>query len=131
MNPFRWLGVQLGLIQSAEDALLASAVAKVQMLSAVARGHTRHQLNTYLGDLDAAGQGALAAAVRAELAASGVLLGPPEAASVPAQEPAALPAAPPLALPPAASQAPEKRKPGRPRKALPPAPAAPFPADPR
>lgn len=129
MNPFRWLGERLGLIQSAEDVLLASAVAKVQILSAVARGHTRHQLDTYLGELDATGQGALAAAVRAELAASGVLLGPPAAAPA-GEPPAALPAAPPLALPPAAPQAPEKRKPGRPRKALPPAPAESFPADP-
>ncbi|MBA4063052.1 MAG: hypothetical protein C0501_04960 [Isosphaera sp.] len=128
MNPFRWLGERLGLIQSAEDVLLASAVAKVQILSAVARGHTRHQLDTYLGELDATGQGALAAAVRAELAASGVLLGPPAAPA--GEPPAALPAAPPLALPPAAPQAPEKRKPGRPRKALPPAPAESFPADP-
>lgn len=129
MNPFRWLGERLGLIQSAEDVLLASAVAKVQILSAVARGHTRHQLDTYLGELDATGQGALAAAVRAELAASGVLLGPPAAAPA-GEPPAALPAAPPLALPPAAPTTPEKRKPGRPRKALPPAPAESFPADP-
>ena len=130
MNPFRWLGERLGLIQSAEDVLLASAVAKVQILSAVARGHTRHQLDTYLGELDATGQGALAAAVRAELAASGVLLGPPAAAPVEGP-PAALPAAPPPALPPAAAPTtPEKRKPGRPRKALPPAPAESFPADP-
>lgn len=133
MNPFRWVIEKLGLVQSAEDALVVDAITKLRVVGAVSRATTRHQVETYLADLEAAGHAALAAAVREELTADGLLHAAlPSATSVvpTAAEPAALPAAPPLALPPATPQAPEKRKPGRPRKALPPAPAESFPADP-
>ncbi len=130
MNPFRWMAEKLGLVQSAEDAFVVDALTKLRVVGAVSRAHTRHQVETYLADLEAAGHAALATAVREELAAGGLLpAAQPLAVSVvpalPPAEPLALPAAP-----PAAPQAPEKRKPGRPRKVQPSAPAESFPADP-
>lgn len=128
MNPFRWMAEKLGLVQSAEDAFVVDALTKLRVVGAISRATTRHQVEAYLSDLEAAGHVALAATIREELAADGLApAGLPAAASVvpTGGEPAALPAAPP-ALPPA-STTPEKRKPGRPRKAGPSVPAESFP----
>lgn len=127
MNPFRWMAEKLGLVQSAEDAFVVDALTKLRVVGAISRATTRHQVEAYLSDLEAAGHAALAATIREELAADGLAPAAlPSAASVvlTAGEPAALPAAP-----PAVPTTPEKRKPGRPRKAGPSAPAESFPGN--
>ena len=125
MNPFRWMAEKLGLVQSAEDALVVGVLTKLQVVGAISRATTRHQVETYLTDLEAAGHTALAVTIRDELAAQGLLPAAlPHAVSVAAiaAEPAAVPAATMPALPPA----PQKRKAGRPRKAQPSVPADSF-----
>lgn len=125
MNPFRWMAEKLGLVQSAEDALIVGTLTKLQVVGAISRATTRHQVEAYLADLEAAGQTALAATIRGELAAQGLLptaLPPAVSVAAVAADPAAVPSTGKPALPPA----PEKRKPGRPRKAQPSVPADSF-----
>lgn len=132
MNPFRWLGAKLGLVQSAQDELVSDAVVKLQLMGALTRAHTRHQVEQYLDELDAAGHTSLAAKVREELAVSGLLLmGQPTTPAAVAgpgtgHAPAALPPAPPASAGTVPSNAPRKR--GRPRKH--PSPGESFPGGP-
>lgn len=125
MSVFRWLASKLGLVQAAQEDLVADAVMKLQVVGALARAHTHHQVEEYIRELEASGQTDLAAKVRGELSAAGLLPGgsaPQPAAPVqaiaPTAPPLALPPSPPA--PPAAPAAPPAlpapRKRGRPRK---------------
>lgn len=116
MTFVRWLGEKLGLVRHAEDALLEEAASKVAAVAAVSRAERRYQLQEYVRELEASGQAELAAHVRRELEACGLIPATPVGVT-------ALPAAPRPALPAAAvpdgavaAQPTVPRKRGRPRK---------------
>jgi len=117
-----WLGEKLGLVKSAQEDLVSDAVTQLQVVGAVTRAHARHQIEEYLRELEASGRADLAAKVRGELSAAGLIPGEPPPVTVPAVAPAAQPLALPPAPAPAALPAPRKR--GRPRKN--PSPGEPF-----
>lgn len=123
-----WLGEKLGLVKSAQENLVSDAVTQLEVVGAVTRAHTRHQIEEYLRGLEASGQTELAAKVRGELSAAGLLPGEPPAVTVqpvtPAATPIALPPSPPTTPAPAPAALPAPRKRGRPRKN--PSPGEPF-----